>query len=451
MASVALVVLDTLRYDTFREHFDWLPGRHFSRAYATSHWTVPAHASLFTGRYASEVGVYGHAADLDCPAVTLAEALADAGHRTRAFTANPQLWQYDGWDRGFDEFVGPDSIACYGPGAFDWGRCFRELSATGVRRYLAAIGRCLRADCATLPSLRQGYELYRRSPADGGAAATLERVRATEFGDEAFLFVNLMETHTPYHPPAAGEDPITVVAADVFTDEPLDLDRARRAYERSAAYLAERYRELFAALREDFEYVVTVGDHGELFGEHGMVNHSFGLYPELTHVPLVVSGDGVADDAAAADATADDATADDATATDDGVVSLLDVHRTVAELAGVSVDSRGRHLLGERDPTDVRVEYHGPLPFHDAQFGRKDVPEIEYERRDEPLSGFAAATGGYAYETHTEGFRARGEFDADPRARLDELDAEIEAREVGDGEPGVADDVRERLETLGYA
>jgi arylsulfatase len=45
MASVAVVVLDTLRYDTFEEAFDWLPGRRFTQAYAPSHWTIPVHGS----------------------------------------------------------------------------------------------------------------------------------------------------------------------------------------------------------------------------------------------------------------------------------------------------------------------------------------------------------------------------------------------------------------------
>lgn len=58
--NIALIVLDTLRKDSFDEHFDWLPGRRFENAWAPSHWTVPVHASLFTGHYPSEVGVTVH-------------------------------------------------------------------------------------------------------------------------------------------------------------------------------------------------------------------------------------------------------------------------------------------------------------------------------------------------------------------------------------------------------
>jgi len=47
--SIALVVLDTLRKDSFDEHFDWLEGVRYDNAWSTSHWTHPAHGSLFTG------------------------------------------------------------------------------------------------------------------------------------------------------------------------------------------------------------------------------------------------------------------------------------------------------------------------------------------------------------------------------------------------------------------
>jgi arylsulfatase A-like enzyme len=64
--NVAIVVLDTLRKDAFDREFDWLPGRRFSAAYSTGSWTVPAHASLFAGKYPSELGVHSKNRFLDC-------------------------------------------------------------------------------------------------------------------------------------------------------------------------------------------------------------------------------------------------------------------------------------------------------------------------------------------------------------------------------------------------
>ena len=433
MPSIAVVVLDTLRYDAFQRAFGWLPGRHFTRAYSTSHWTVPVHASLFTGRYASEVGVHGGAPDLDCDDETLAEALASGGYRTRCFTANPQMVQYDGWERGFDEFAGYYSLTSYREDSFDWGRAFQSIDATGYRRHLDAIRQCVTSDCATLRSLREGAELFGRSDADGGVTSVLERVRATDVGDDEFCFVNCMDAHTPYYPPPGEDEPVIVVAADAFSEEPLDLDRVRAAYRASVDHLEAVYRELYAELTERFDYVVTCSDHGELLGEHGLVNHSFGLYPELVHVPLVVDGPDVEQ------------------GVDDAVVSLLDVHRTVADLAGIDVDSRGQQLLGDREPRDVLFEYHGLLPFHEAQFDRTGVPAEVYERRREPIAGFVAPDGTYVHETHTDGLRVGGEGVDDPAARLDRLTASLDRRETAASERDVSSDVRDRLEDLGYA
>ena len=43
--SVAIVVLDTLRKDTFDRYFEWVEGTVFDNAYSTSHWTVLTHVS----------------------------------------------------------------------------------------------------------------------------------------------------------------------------------------------------------------------------------------------------------------------------------------------------------------------------------------------------------------------------------------------------------------------
>ncbi|WP_137284077.1 sulfatase-like hydrolase/transferase [Halorussus salinisoli] len=440
MTSIAIVVLDTLRYDAFRDAFDWLDGRWFTRAYSTSHWTIPVHASLLTGQYASEVGVHGRSPTLDCDRPVLTERLRDAGYRTRMFTGNPQIYRYDGWERGFDQRVGQASLGLAAD-AFDWASFGYDTDREGSRLYLDALRRVLFGDCATLPSLRAGYRLFTRSRAYGGGDGLRRRVRRTDFGSDEFLLANLMTTHTPYYPPDGG-DPVVILAADALTDSVENPDRVRRAYRAGVEYLSDLYRDVYADLRAEFDYVVTLSDHGELLGERGMWNHSLGLDPELLRVPLVVSGDGVE------------------SGTYEEVVSLLDVHRTVADLAGVEVESRGRNLLESPEPVARLVEYHGLVPFHDRQFERRGVPPAERERWDRPLDGFVAPGGFYGYET-PDGFRSVGDQSSpdrsggdrsfDPERRLTELVESIDRRAVSREDVAVSGDVRERLEDLGYA
>lgn len=433
MTSVAVVVLDTVRYDSFEDAFDWLEGMWFPRAYSTSHWTIPAHASLFTGQYASTVGVHGLAPALDCEKRTLAEAFADAGHRTRAFSANTQLNQYDGWDRGFDEFVRTPNLGRTDDDIFDWGA---HIDATdpGLYRNLLGAFRCLLEDVDTFRSLRYGYELFRTESYDGGAAAVRKRVRETTFGPNELLFVNLMDAHTPYRPPPGGTDPVIVVVAEALAETVDDPETIRAAYRESVRYLSEVYREIHAELLDAFDYVITLSDHGELLGEHGLWNHSVSLHPELIHVPVVVSGDDV-DSERRSEA-----------------VDLLDVHRTIAELADVSVDSEGRDLFDTLESREQFFESHGLLPFHRAQFDRHDLPESVFERWKTPLHGFVTTDGGYCYETEPGEFRCLGETDlSEPQKRLEAIIAGLDRREVTDEQPDVSEETRSRLEDLGYA
>ncbi len=431
MTSVAVVVLDTVRYDSFTDAFEWLEGKRFSRAYSSSHWTVPAHASLFTGEYASNVGVHGRSPTLDCERQTLAEAFQDAGYRTRAFNANTQLTQYEGWERGFDEFVGKANLGRTDEAIFDWGGHIDETSP-GLRRHLSGIARCFGTDVATVRSLLYGYELFRTEPYRGGAAAVARRLRATEFGRSEFLFVNLMDAHTPYYPPPGSDDPATVVVADALSETAVDGERLRAAYKESVTRLSQYYREIYAELSEAFEYVITLSDHGELLGEHGLWNHSISLHPELVRVPLVIDGPDIEPGRC------------------HEVVDILDVHQTVAALAGVSVDSLGRNLLGELEPTEHLIESHGLLPFHEGQLERNDVSRNCFERWQQPLYGFVTPDGTYCYEPEPGEFRCLGETTLqDPQRRLSALTAGLD--DPDDDHHEVSDEVKAKLEQLGYA
>jgi arylsulfatase len=470
--SIAVIVLDTLRADAFRAGFDYLHGdtlaglddpnavlaseitpsydpadigvARFSNAYSTAHWTVPAHASLFVGKYASEAGVHGRSPTLDCPEQTLAEAFSAAGYTTRCLSANPQLVQYDGWERGFDEFVRRENLGRTSERMFDWATHVEETDP-GLKRYFSGICECILSDCDTLASLRHGYEMARTPSWDGGARAVRKRLDATTFGEQEFLFVNLMDAHTPYHPPPGENDPVTVVVADALAEDVDDPNRIREAYSTAVADLAEQYRAILARLHEDFEYVITLSDHGELLGEHGLWNHSIGLHPQLIHVPLVITGRNVDDETTG---TIERGVHDDA-------VSILDVHRTAAELAGIEVDSRGVDLTDpspRAPPRELLFESHGLLPFHESQFERKGLPASLFDHWQTPLAGFYTEDGAYCYETDPDSFRVLGGTTLDdPEARLRELVESLDRRSVGDADLTVSDEVRGRLEELGYA
>jgi len=125
--TVVMIVMDTVRADHLSlcgyeratsprlEAFAAQPGTvHTCRAYAPGSWTLPSHASFFTG-----LPVDGHGAHmirggiddgqdwlslrpLDEEAPTLAETLGDAGYQSVLLSANPMLSPEFGLARGFD-------------------------------------------------------------------------------------------------------------------------------------------------------------------------------------------------------------------------------------------------------------------------------------------------------------------------------------------------------------
>jgi arylsulfatase len=436
MTSIALVVLDTLRKDAFDRHFGWLSGRRFERAYSTANWTVPAHASLFTGRYASEVGIHAENTYCNCPEPTLAERLASAGYTTRAFSANTNVTGHFDFDRGFADFRTPELVERSSDEVFDWRQFSRTTGSTGVRKYLSAIYQCAASDVETIRSLKTGLDLKLSADAGveyGGTREAIEEFRDTDFGDREFLFLNLMEAHEPYEAPSeyttVPQPALTKSVGDISLDV-VNGERTRQAYDDCVRYLSDVYHGLFDRLTEEFEYVITLSDHGELLGEHDAWGHEHGLYPELTRVPLVVSGNGLAGECSA-------------------TVNLLDVHATVLELAGIDADVRGQNLVGDVDGQEGLTEFLGLTSWSERKL-RQNGYERQVERYDTPLRGCALPATYYGHET-IDGFGESGESDAsDPRRRLSELVDELEVRQV-ERNNEVPAEVRNRLEQLGYA
>ena len=111
--DVVLIVLDTVRarnvsaYGYDREttpNFDALAaeGALFLRATSPSNWSLPSHASLFTGLFASGHGAHSENYHLREDVPTLAGTLAEAGWESVCFTANPWISDALGTARGFD-------------------------------------------------------------------------------------------------------------------------------------------------------------------------------------------------------------------------------------------------------------------------------------------------------------------------------------------------------------
>ncbi|WP_275039786.1 sulfatase [Natrinema gari] len=310
-ANVLFVVLDTVRKDHLGPYgYDRATTPVLSRfaaestvfesAVAPAPWTLPVHASLFTGRYPSQ-----HGADQGSPylddAATLASALSAAGYETACFSSNAWITPYTGLTDGFDEHdsffeVLPRDVLT-GPLAGAWrvvndSDYLRELASTLVRLGAMAHERLASGDGA-----------------DTKTPSVIDRTMSFIDGSESdrgwFAFVNLMDAHLPYYPPATyretfapGVDPDAVCQhskeynAGVREIDDEEWAAIRGLYDAEIAHMDAELGRLFDWLRATDRWaettVIVCSDHGELHGEHGLYGHEFALYDDLINVPLLV-------------------------------------------------------------------------------------------------------------------------------------------------------------------
>jgi len=173
----------------------------YRQARSSSPWTLPSHASLFTGLYATEHRVSAIAPYLPPHLPTLAERLGAAGYRTVAVSANAWVGPDFGLQRGFERYVR------------GWQLIDSETDFTGPDR-LTAVDRAERfrtalraAPTTSWPRLFANalYAMYRsRGHFHGSRIARLtvrELEEAATDDRPLFLFVNFLDAHMPYRPP----------------------------------------------------------------------------------------------------------------------------------------------------------------------------------------------------------------------------------------------------------
>ena len=338
--NVLFVVMDTVRKDRLTPYGYDRPttpnladfaaeATVFEQAVAPAPWTLPVHASLFTGLYPSQ-----HGADQENPylegATTLAETLSAAGYDTACYSSNAWITPYTHLTDGFDD---QDNFFEVMPGELLSGPLARAWKVMNDNESLRAV-----AD--KLVSL--GNTAHEYFAGGGGADSKTPAVidRAMEFvdgADRSFAFINLMDAHLPYHPPeefaaefAPGVDSETVCqnskeynsgARDIDDDE---WDAIGGLYDAEIAHIDDQLGRLFdwlkAAGRWDDTMVVVCADHGELHGEHDLYGHEFCVYDPLINVPLLIKHPDI-----------------DADRRDDQV-ELLDLYHTVLDALDVPAD-----------------------------------------------------------------------------------------------------------------
>ena len=261
--NIVLIVIDTLRADRLpfygceKNTAPFMSelaerGVVFEKTWATSSWTAPATASIFTSLYPNEHGVtMGMMVFRDLEEEegggmklnripedleTIPTFLKGQGYRTYGVVANPNASAEMGFARGFD--------------------VFEHVRGRKQKKHAGVVNERVRGFADELRS-----------------------------GGKFFLYLHYLDPHGPYTRHEQWVD-----ASIPVPEKPLmDLE----AYDSEIRFTDEHVREIYELLElDENSLVIITSDHGQEFEEHGGTGHSFRLYRELTQVPLVITLSG---------------------------------------------------------------------------------------------------------------------------------------------------------------
>ena len=333
--NILLIILDTLRRDHLsgygytRDTSPYLDefsseATVFDRAIAPAQWTIPSHASIFTGLYPSTHQVTQAADKLSGSYPTLAEILQVDGYHTVGFSNNPLVGVLNNdLTRGFGEFYNYSGAAPNRP--VDQNRTrLRRTVATQFRRVAGRVSNLFaQHDALFRMSLNPTFfpALSRFVNYKGHTERSLGDVldywksyQAGGSDQPLFTFLNLMGAHAPYRPP---QESLKHIAPELANDRhafkfisnfngnparwasPIDKpleDWQSYAidafYDAEIAYQDQYVGGLLKSLKQaghlDNTLVMIAADHGEGHGDHRFFGHGFVVYQELVHVPLII-------------------------------------------------------------------------------------------------------------------------------------------------------------------
>lgn len=269
-------------------------------AYSNAPWTVPSHASLFSGKLPSEHGM--NTGNMVFQSNSFVEEIQSKGYHTVGVSANSLVSEDLNFDRGFDSFHEVFNVDTENSGSL------LKLALEKLKS-------------PDLETAKKGLKLlYNKAFGRSNRGAdNIERIVKNEIKASTqpnFLFINYTEPHLPYTPPEEFAEKFTDNASEKIsnnlndhyeTDKPeiyyqgfpncTDQDLID-LYDAEIRYLDSKLENLYNYLNQELDdliFIVT-SDHGENFGEHGAYFHQCGIWEKSIRIPMIIAGDGVPDE-----------------------------------------------------------------------------------------------------------------------------------------------------------
>ncbi len=389
----------------------------FENAWAVAPWTLPSHATIFTGLYPYRHGAGVSEDHLPARIETLAERLCEHGYFAAGFAGGALSAARFGVAQGFDLYLDPDGFETKGDALIDAVETMLDDDPPGPLFLFI--------------NLFDPHAIY-EAPSDYQALFDVENLRRGLVGDP--LWQELADgSIDAWGRLIAGEGKTT----------PATIAYLRAAYLAEVAFMDAQIGRLVSLLEArglfDDALFVLVSDHGELLGEGDFFSHCCRLDPELVDIPLLVKWPRQKRAARVGE-----------------LVSQVDLFATVLKAATIEGPSRDGLPLGDgseavlQQRREVFMEEHEsrihPL-FANMMLARHMYGIQELDRRE------VVWDGGSKCESRVGDGWVLGPCGANWSERLEWLQTLAELpldRGVSEQSGTLSDEERERLEALGY-
>ena len=315
--NIVLVVMDTARAENFSCYgydrgtspfLDSLAEENvkYENAFSQANWTLPSHASMFSGQYVSEHQVVEKSSfeGLDL----LMSELDDSYHKM-SVTNVPFLSESFDFDVFFDDFYYNEEEDFWrdvdAPSSIFESESTKETVFKSLKYFLKE---------RRVDKLLEGVKRFSSKwlmLKDSGARKTNEKVEemleAHDEDKQFFMFLNYFEPHAPYRPPfpyshffldkkirwksiidSVDDNLRKYLGTDLEPNQRV-IELKKAAYDSEIRYLDSKLEQLYSNIKEEYPNTVFIftADHGQYFYEKERVNHVLGLNDEVTHVPMI--------------------------------------------------------------------------------------------------------------------------------------------------------------------
>ncbi len=351
-------------------------GARFTNAYSQGVWTLPTHASLFTGLYPSEHGLLSASENLnihlDKEITTLAQQLSEEDYVTAGISNNPWVGELSGMDRGFDFYMESD-----GEIKDDLGLEVDIPTKISMASKIQSISK------GFIFKLMIPYLVKRPEFTEFSVDLAKRVIKYSEREDKNFfIFMNLMDTHQPYYPPknilnevsdrdygflSSIRDNYRIKKYYDGEDTESTVPILNDYYDASLKYQDRELGKLFDLMRDrevlDDTLMFFTSDHGKHLGEHDLNEKMNYMKDNILRIPLIVRYP----DLFGSDVVVDDD------------VQLIDINYSIRDLIGLDmVHENDFSLLDVLDGESRGYSYiEAELPFNTQEGDLEEQDEVK--------------------------------------------------------------------------